>query len=149
MFVLIVHQWLARALKYNNKFGMILPHETYCWNVIIQCIPWFGLCFVLCCFVPIFFYPIYYLHLSIFSLTVVTQIPGHMAGSSTPPTHYGSWLAFLSRADLSSFFPRLVMYQYIFCTISFSQFLLFKINNVFSYLISDIQFNNWMVQHQT
>ena len=41
------------------------------------------------------------------SLLVVTQIRGHTAGSSPPlPTHYGSCLAFLSREDFSSFFPR-------------------------------------------
>ena len=38
------------------------------------------------------------------SLLVVTQIRGHIAGSSPPPTHYGSCLAFLSREDFSSFF---------------------------------------------
>ena len=40
------------------------------------------------------------------SLLVVTQIRGHTAGSSSPPIHYGSCLAFLSREDFSSFFPR-------------------------------------------
>ena len=39
------------------------------------------------------------------SLLVVSQILGHIAGSSPPP-HYGSCLAFLSREDFSPFFPR-------------------------------------------
>ena len=40
------------------------------------------------------------------SLLVVTQIRGHMAGSSPPLPHYGSCLSFLSREDFSSFFRR-------------------------------------------
>ena len=50
---------------------------------------------------------IYYLRSSILSLLVVTQIRGHIAGSTPPPTHYGSCpLAYLSREDLISFFHR-------------------------------------------
>ena len=52
-----------------------------------------------------FFHPIGYLRPSFFSLLliVVTQIRGHIAGSSSPST---LWPAFLSREDFSSFFPR-------------------------------------------
>ena len=39
-------------------------------------------------------------------LIVVTQIRGHIAGPSPPPTHYASCPAFLSREAFSSFFPR-------------------------------------------
>ena len=40
------------------------------------------------------------------SLLVVTQTRGHVAGSSPPPLHYGTCLAFWSREDSTPFFPR-------------------------------------------
>ena len=51
-----------------------------------------------------FFHPIYYLRPSVLSLLVVTQIRGHIAGSSPPPTHYEQFVPciFLSREDFSS-----------------------------------------------
>ena len=49
-----------------------------------------------------FFFLLFSIPFAILSLLVVTQIRGHIAGSSSPPTHYGSCLAFLSREDFSS-----------------------------------------------
>ena len=39
------------------------------------------------------------------SLLVVTQIRGHIAGSSSPPTHYGSCLAFFIARGFQLFLP--------------------------------------------
>ena len=51
------------------------------------------------------FHPIYDLRPSVLSLLVVTQIRGHIAGSSPPPTTVHA-LHFFSREDFSSSFPR-------------------------------------------
>ena len=53
-----------------------------------------------------FFHPIYCVRPSILSLLVVTQIRGHIAGSSPPLRTTVRALHFLSREDFSSFFPR-------------------------------------------
>ena len=70
----------------------------------IFCLPFFNHCCTF--FFPTFFSPCHLLSSSFFSLSplVVTQIRGHVA--SLPPPHCGSCLAFLSREDLSPFFPR-------------------------------------------
>ena len=73
----------------------------------------FLFCLVLFCFV-LFCFPShlqqYCICRTVLSLLlliiVVTQIRGRIAGSFPPPTHYGSCIAFLSREDFSSFFPR-------------------------------------------
>ena len=57
----------------------------------------------------LFFFPSHLLSSPFYSLSllIVTQIRGHIRSRLfSPATHYGSCLAFLSREDLSSFFPR-------------------------------------------
>ena len=52
------------------------------------------------------FFPIYYLRPSFsLSLLVVTQIRCHIAGSSPPPPHYGSCLAFFVSILFQLFLP--------------------------------------------
>ena len=62
-----------------------------------------------CCVLPLVPHPICYLRPSFTyvlppSTVVITQIRGHIAGY--PPPHFGTRLAFLSRGEFSTFFPR-------------------------------------------
>ena len=47
------------------------------------------------------------------SLLVVTQIRGHMAGSSPPPTHYGACLAFFIARRFQLFLPSSTRVEFI------------------------------------
>ena len=63
--------------------------------------------FSLLFFLLFFFHPIYTIFALLFSLPPSRNSdPGSHSRLFSPPTYYGSGLEFLSREDLSSFFPR-------------------------------------------
>ena len=80
-------------------------HEKTCQVFFVFCFLFFVFVFVFIFYFPP---PFFYLRLFFFSLSllVVTQIRGHIEGSSSPLSTTARALSFLSREYFSSFFPR-------------------------------------------